>query len=370
MELLQETMWELVSSTKKFDTSDPMGRAMLNICIVFAQLERERIQKRVTDAYPGAWKAFHMSGQASIRPSALEPTVVEGIRIKKMVADSAAADHVRLMFEGCTPSRKPLSETLPATLRNRVSRFTKSQWFGVSFPSFTEPCLRTSRLGTVRVFQEPGRSDCQWRFRFCRNKRLLSLSGRDVKEDKDRCLKDQILVIAPPWSIDPSDTWLKCRKKAHGKYHLPARAETEKHLAGRKNQMRALWVCAESHPCTKQHRLFPLHQTDGKQRPSGMRENPQRRIWAIHFLGHAGEKFKDFRDTHGEESQLKLTAHQVESTGGGRNWKAAGYADRSQCDLKPSLIANKKNWRTGHPTPDHFKGNRQNWALKPYRPSR
>lgn len=28
-----------------------MGRAMLNICIVFAQLERETIQKRVTDAY-------------------------------------------------------------------------------------------------------------------------------------------------------------------------------------------------------------------------------------------------------------------------------------------------------------------------------
>ena len=36
--------------------------------------------------------------------------------------------------------------------------------------------------------------------------------------------------------------------------------------------------CAESHPCTKQHRLFPLHQTDGKQRLSGLRENPQRRI--------------------------------------------------------------------------------------------
>ena len=36
---------------RKFDTSTPMGRAMLNICIVFAQLERETIQKRVTDAY-------------------------------------------------------------------------------------------------------------------------------------------------------------------------------------------------------------------------------------------------------------------------------------------------------------------------------
>ena len=67
-------------------------------------------------------------------------------------------------------------------------------------------------------------------------------------------------------------------EKTYGKYHLPAGTETEKYLAGRKNQMRALRVCSESHPCTKQHRLFPLYQTDGKQRLSGLRENPQRRI--------------------------------------------------------------------------------------------
>ena len=42
---------EFVSTTEKFDTSSPIGRAMLNICIVFAQLERETIQKRVADAY-------------------------------------------------------------------------------------------------------------------------------------------------------------------------------------------------------------------------------------------------------------------------------------------------------------------------------
>ena len=47
MELFQEYDVEFVSSTEKFDTSTPMGRAMLNICIVFAQLERETIQKRV-----------------------------------------------------------------------------------------------------------------------------------------------------------------------------------------------------------------------------------------------------------------------------------------------------------------------------------
>ena len=51
MELFQQYQVEFVSSTEKFDTSTPMGRAMLNICIVFAQLERETIQKRVSDAY-------------------------------------------------------------------------------------------------------------------------------------------------------------------------------------------------------------------------------------------------------------------------------------------------------------------------------
>ena len=65
MELFQEYDVEFVSSTEKFDTSTPMGRAMLNICIVFAQLERETIQKRVTDAYYSrCLKGFHMSGQA------------------------------------------------------------------------------------------------------------------------------------------------------------------------------------------------------------------------------------------------------------------------------------------------------------------
>lgn len=42
---------EFSSATEKFDTSTPMGRAMLNICITFAQLERETTQQRVKDNY-------------------------------------------------------------------------------------------------------------------------------------------------------------------------------------------------------------------------------------------------------------------------------------------------------------------------------
>ncbi|WP_242855975.1 recombinase family protein [Ruminiclostridium josui] len=42
---------EFISQTEKFDTTTSMGRAMLSIVMVFAQLERETIQQRVKDNY-------------------------------------------------------------------------------------------------------------------------------------------------------------------------------------------------------------------------------------------------------------------------------------------------------------------------------
>ena len=64
MDIFQKYNVEFVSSTERFDTSTPIGRAMLNICIVFAQLERETIQKRVTDAYYSRCKrGLYMGGR-------------------------------------------------------------------------------------------------------------------------------------------------------------------------------------------------------------------------------------------------------------------------------------------------------------------
>lgn len=50
-ELLQQCGVEFSSVSERFDTSTPMGRAMLHIIMVFAQLERETIAQRVRDNY-------------------------------------------------------------------------------------------------------------------------------------------------------------------------------------------------------------------------------------------------------------------------------------------------------------------------------
>lgn len=50
-EILQRHGVEFVSVNEKFDTATPVGRAMLNIIMVFAQLERETTAERVRDNY-------------------------------------------------------------------------------------------------------------------------------------------------------------------------------------------------------------------------------------------------------------------------------------------------------------------------------
>lgn len=51
MEMFTHKNVRFISCTEWFDTSTPMGRAMLSIAATFAQLERETISQRVADVY-------------------------------------------------------------------------------------------------------------------------------------------------------------------------------------------------------------------------------------------------------------------------------------------------------------------------------
>ena len=123
MELFQQYQVEFVSSTEKFDTSTPMGRAMLNICIVFAQLERETIQKRVCDAYYSrSQKGFHMGGKPPY-----------GYRLEEMGSIPRSWWRIRKRgrlsgkFFACIVSRRLLMETLPGIIRKKVSCFMEKR---------------------------------------------------------------------------------------------------------------------------------------------------------------------------------------------------------------------------------------------------
>ena len=195
METFQAYNVEIVSSTEKFDTSTPMGRAMLNICIVFAQLERETIQKRVTDAYYSrCQRGFHMSGAAPFGFQ-LEPTTIQGIRTKMMKPDPETADIARYFAdEGILIYDKELT-------RGFISQMLRN------------PIYAQADLEMYEFFKSQGTVVINEAADFAGTNGCYLYQGRDVQARKNKHLKDQILVVAPSEGMVSADVWLRCRKK-------------------------------------------------------------------------------------------------------------------------------------------------------------
>ena len=213
MELFQEYDVEFVSSTEKFDTSTPMGRAMLNICIVFAQLERETIQKRVTDAYYSrCLKGFHMSGQAPYGFD-LEPTVVENIRTKMMVADPIAASHVRLMFEMYAEPETSFGDITRYFEERGIKVYGKSLTRSYLSQLLRNPVYAQADLEMYEFFKSQGTVIINDAADFTGTNGCYFYRGRGMKGDTKHNLQGHTLVMAPSEGLVSSELWLKCRKK-------------------------------------------------------------------------------------------------------------------------------------------------------------
>ena len=234
MELFQQYNVEFVSSTEKFDTSTPMGRAMLNICIVFAQLERETIQKRVTDAYYSrSQRGFKMGGKAPYGFHT-EPIKMDGINTKKLVVNPDEAANIRLMFE---------MYAQPTTSYGDITRYFAEQ--GILFhgkelirPTLAQmlrnPVYVQADLDVYEFFKSQGTVIVNDAADFTGMNGCYLYQGRDVKPSKKNDLKDQMLVLAPHEGIVPSDIWLTCRKKLMNNMKIQsARKATHTWLAGK-----------------------------------------------------------------------------------------------------------------------------------------
>ena len=213
METFQEYNVEFVSSTEKFDTSTPMGRAMLNICIVFAQLERETIQKRVTDAYYSRCQhGFHMSGAAPYGFQ-LEPTTIEGIRTKMMKPDPETADIAKLMFEMYSQPGISFGDIARYFADEGILIYGKEMKRGFISQLLRNPIYAQADLDMYEFFKSQGTVVVNEATDFAGTNGCYLYQGRDVQERKNKHLKDQILVLAPSEGLVSSDTWLRCRKK-------------------------------------------------------------------------------------------------------------------------------------------------------------
>jgi len=221
MELFIKYNVEFVSSTEKFDTSTPMGRAMLNICIVFAQLERETIQKRVTDAYYSrCQKGLHMSGNAPFGYK-LEPYVMDGIRTKRLVIDPEAAEQAKLMFEMYAEPSTSLGDIARYFIDEGIDTGDKKLYRSSLSKLLKNPSYAQADLDMYEFFKSQGANIINDAADFAGINGCYLYKGQEVNEEKNVSLKDRILVIAPHEGIISSKLWLTVRKKLMNNSQFP-----------------------------------------------------------------------------------------------------------------------------------------------------
>ena len=311
MELFQRHNVEFVSSTEKFDTSTPMGRAMLNICIVFAQLERETIQKRVTDAYYSrSLKGFHVGGYAPYGFQ-LEPVVMDGIHTKKYVPHSENAERLQLMYEMYAQPQTSYGDIVRLFAEKGYKDMRRTTVASI----LCNPIYVKADLSIYEFFKNQGTNIVNDASDFTGTNGCYFYRARGQKDVATKYdLQGHTLVLAPSEGLVSSELWLKCRKKIlSNPSYQSGRKAVHTWLAGKLK-------CGRCHKALKfeaggSHNYFRCrtHMENRSCEGAG-------RLWVAEteaFIYAAMvKKLKPFRTLHGRtESPTpnpKLTALQVE----------------------------------------------------------
>lgn len=204
---------EFVSCTEKFDTSTPMGRAMLNICIVFAQLERETIQMRVTDAYMSRSKhGFYMGGVIPFGYS-LEPYTINGIKTSRYVIVPEEAEVVRLIFQMYAQPQISFGDIMRYLSDNGIRTRRGVCWDRARISELVKnPIYLKADLDAYEFYKAQGTNIINDPSEFIGMNGCYLYTGHGAQR-KTLSLEGQTLVLAPHEGIVSSELWLPARKK-------------------------------------------------------------------------------------------------------------------------------------------------------------
>ena len=220
--VLEKYKVEFISCNEKFDTSLPHGKAMLDISMVFAELERKTIQQRVIDAYESRCKSgFYMGGRVPYGFKR-KPITLGGIKTSQYIPVPEEVRQLKIIFEMYSRTVTSLADIVRYFKDNNIEKTRGVEW-------------STSRL--TEILRNPiyVKADIDiYNFYRSRNTEIVNdisefigtngcyLYTKDVSKPKNMSdYSNMILVIAPHEGIIDSDVFIRCRLKAEKNLQIP-----------------------------------------------------------------------------------------------------------------------------------------------------
>lgn len=209
--VLQAHEVEFVSVTESFDTSTPMGRAMLHIIMVFAQLERETTAERVKDNYEsraalGSWPGGPAPyGYRNGRTANGTPTLLQ---------DRERAEIICRIFEAYAEEDATLGSVARKLNREKIACVRRSTWDSVSLSRVLHnPVYVNADSQVLLYYAARGVKIVSPEEAFDGEHGLFLYGRRKASDRKYTDVKDHRLTVLDSPGIVSSDLFLRCQDK-------------------------------------------------------------------------------------------------------------------------------------------------------------
>ena len=213
--VLQAHDVEFVSVTENFDTSTPMGRAMLHIIMVFAQLERETTAERVKDNYAtraltGAWPG----GPAPYGYHNSRLRDANGRLIPTLVPDEELIPIILRIFNEYAAEDASLGDVVRSLNADGVPCAQRCFWDNVSVSRLLHNPVYVMADEQVRLYYKAlGANVLSPESAFDGVHGALLYGKREANERKYTSLREQNVVMLNSVGVVPSELWIKCQEK-------------------------------------------------------------------------------------------------------------------------------------------------------------
>ena len=214
-EILRAHHVEFVSINENFDTSTPMGRAMLHIIMVFAQLERETTAERVKDNYYrraslGSWPG----GMAPYGFTLGRCMDREGHAVPTLLIDPEKSEIVRRVFEAYAAEDASLSSVARMLNQEHIPGPKRSTWDNVSLSRMLHTSCYVRADEQVRLhFQALGATVCSPKEDFDGVHGVLVVGKRDHNAKKYTDVREHSVSVLNSLGFISSALWLRCQDK-------------------------------------------------------------------------------------------------------------------------------------------------------------
>ena len=214
IEIFQKYKVGFISSTEKFDTSSPIGNAMLTIIMVFAQLERETIQKRIKDNYYARGrKGFYMGGRAPFGYSKIE-TRVNGQKTYTFENNIEQLPSLIKMYELYATTNMSLGKISDYFNNLNISAAEGGKWdSGKISRMLRSPVYVKGDADVYLYYKRKGSIISNDISDFIGENGCYLYGKRESNERKYTNVENHVLSIGLHQGVIDSDIWLKCQYK-------------------------------------------------------------------------------------------------------------------------------------------------------------